>query len=55
MNRFKVQLSKFDIGMIIAFAVVGLLGGTAWWFLSGQLQTAQAACHTRGVAEFGAG
>ena len=45
MNRFKVQLSKFDVGMIIAFAVVGLLGGTtAWWFLSGQLQTAQAAC-----------
>jgi hypothetical protein len=44
MNRFKFQLSKFDIGMIIAFVVVGLLGGAAWWFLSGQLQTAQAAC-----------
>src|ERR1700761_7442175 len=44
MNRFKFQLSKFDIGMLIAFAVVGILGGTAWWFLSGQLQAAQAQC-----------
>jgi hypothetical protein len=44
MNRFKFQLSKFDIGMIIAFAVVGLLGAAAWYFLSGQLATAQAAC-----------
>ncbi|HEX4141449.1 MAG TPA: Amuc_1100 family pilus-like protein [Candidatus Methylacidiphilales bacterium] len=44
MNKFKVQLSKFDIGMIIAFVVVGLLGAVAWWVLSGQLQSAQAAC-----------
>ena len=44
MNRFKIQLSRFDIGMIIAFVVVGLLGGAAWWVLSGQLQTAQTAC-----------
>jgi hypothetical protein len=44
MNRFKFKLSKFDIGMIIAFAVVGILGGAAWWFLSGQLQAAQTAC-----------
>jgi hypothetical protein len=44
MNRFKFQLSKFDIGMIIAFVAVGLLGGAAWWYLSGQLQAAQAAC-----------
>jgi len=44
MNKFKVQLSKFDIGMLIAFGVIGLLGGAAWWYLSGQLQAAQAAC-----------
>jgi hypothetical protein len=44
MNKFKFQLSKFDIGMIIAFVVVGLLGGGAWYYLSGQLQAAQAAC-----------
>jgi hypothetical protein len=44
MNRFKVQLSKFDIVMLIAFVVVGLCGAAAWWVLSGQLQTAQAAC-----------
>ncbi|MCE0482671.1 MAG: Amuc_1100 family pilus-like protein [Methylacidiphilales bacterium] len=35
------NLSKFDIGMIIAFAVVALIGAGAWWYLSGQLQTAQ--------------
>ncbi len=44
MKKFKLELSSFDIGMIIAFVVVGLLGGTAWYFLSSQLQTAQAAC-----------
>jgi len=44
MNRFKLQLSKFDIGMLIAFAVVGLLGGGAWYYLSGQLTAAQNAC-----------
>ncbi len=37
----KLNLSKFDLGMIIAFAVIGLLGGGAWWYLSGQLQSAQ--------------
>ena len=42
MKRFKIQLTGFDIGMIIAFAVVGLLGGGAWWYLSGMLQDAQA-------------
>jgi hypothetical protein len=41
MNKFKLQLSGFDIGMIIAFVVVGLMGGGAWWYLSGQLQAAQ--------------
>jgi hypothetical protein len=44
MNRFKIQLSKFDIGMIAAFVVIGLLGAAAWWYLSGQLQAAQTAC-----------
>jgi hypothetical protein len=42
MNKFKIQLTRFDIGMLIAFVVVGALGGGAWWYLSGQLQTAQA-------------
>jgi hypothetical protein len=42
MKKFKIQLTGFDIGMIIAFAVVGLLGGAAWWYLSGALQAAQA-------------
>jgi hypothetical protein len=36
------NLSRFDLGMIIAFVVVALLGGGAWWYLSGQLQAAQA-------------
>jgi hypothetical protein len=36
------NLSRFDLGMIIAFVVVALLGGGAWWYLSGQLQDAQA-------------
>ena len=35
------KLSRFDLGMIIAFVVVALLGGAAWYFLSGQLQTVQ--------------
>jgi hypothetical protein len=35
------KLSGFDIGVIIAFTVVALLGGGAWWYLSGELQTAQ--------------
>ena len=36
------KLSGFDLAMIIAFVVIGLLGGGAWWYLSGQLTTAQA-------------
>jgi len=36
----KLNLSGFDLGFIIAFAVVALLGGGAWWYLSGELQTA---------------
>jgi hypothetical protein len=35
------NLSRFDLGMIIAFVVVALLGGAAWWYLSGELQDAQ--------------
>ena len=35
------KLSRFDLGMIIAFVVVALLGGAGWYWLSGQLQTAQ--------------
>jgi len=37
----KLNLSGFDLGFIIAFAVVALLGGGAWWYLSGELQAAQ--------------
>ena len=37
----KLNLSGFDLGMVIAFAVVTLLGGGAWWYLSGELQAAQ--------------
>ncbi len=36
------KLSGFDLGMIIAFSVVALLGGGAWWYLSGKLSDAQA-------------
>jgi hypothetical protein len=36
------NLSKFDIAMIIAFAVVGLLGAAGWYWLTGQLTAAQA-------------
>jgi hypothetical protein len=35
------NLSRFDLGMIIAFVIVALLGGGAWYWLSGQLATAQ--------------
>lgn len=37
----KLKLSGFDLGMIIAAAVVALLGAAAWWYLSGELQDAQ--------------
>jgi hypothetical protein len=37
----KLNLSGFDLGVIIAFAVITLLGGGAWWYLSGALQDAQ--------------
>jgi hypothetical protein len=35
-------LSRFDLGMIIVFVVVAALAFAGWWWLSGQLQTAQA-------------
>ena len=36
------KLSGFDLGIIIAFVVVTLLGGGAWYYFSGELQTAVA-------------
>jgi hypothetical protein len=44
MNKVKIQLSKFDIAMIIAFVSVGLIGAAAWYYLSGALADAQAKC-----------
>jgi hypothetical protein len=38
----KLNLSGFDLGVIIAFVVLTLIGGGAWWYLSGTLQDAQA-------------
>ncbi len=35
------NLSRFDLGMIIAFVVVALLGAAGWYYLSGELQDAQ--------------
>jgi hypothetical protein len=43
MKKLKIQLSGFDIGMIVAFVVVTLLGFGAWWYLSGMLLAAQQA------------
>lgn len=33
------KLSGFDLGCIIAFVVIGLLGAGVWYYLSGQLDT----------------
>jgi hypothetical protein len=38
----KLKLSGFDLGVIIAFVLVTLLGGGGWWYLSSALQDAQA-------------
>lgn len=35
------KLSKFDLGMIIAFAIIGLIGGGVWYWLSSQTSAAQ--------------
>jgi hypothetical protein len=40
--KLNLNLSGFDLGIIIAFAVLTLMGGGAWWYLSGALQDAQA-------------
>jgi hypothetical protein len=37
----KLNLSKFDLGYIIAFVVVTVLGIGAWFYLSGELQKSQ--------------
>jgi hypothetical protein len=36
----KLPISKFDLAMIIAFVVIGALGGGAWYYLNGQLTDA---------------
>jgi hypothetical protein len=36
------KISGFDLGVIIAFSVITLLGAGAWYYLSGELQSAQA-------------
>jgi hypothetical protein len=43
MKKFmsKIKLSGFDLGIVIAFVVITLLGAGAWWYLSGALQDAQ--------------
>jgi len=40
------NLSRFDLAMIVAFVIVALLGVAGWWYLSGELQTAQADAST---------
>ena len=37
----KLNLSGFDLGVIIAFVVITLLGGGAWYYFSGALADAQ--------------
>lgn len=37
----KLPISIFDLSMIIAFVVIGLLGGGAWYYLNQQLVAAQ--------------
>jgi hypothetical protein len=37
----KLNLSGFDLGVIIAAVVIAALGAGAWWYLSGALQDAQ--------------
>jgi len=38
----KLKISMFDLGFLIAAVVVALLGGGAWYYLSGELASAQA-------------
>jgi hypothetical protein len=37
----KLNLSGFDLGVIIAAVAIAVLGAGAWWYLSGALQDAQ--------------
>lgn len=39
--KFKLKISGFDLGIIIAFAVITVIGIGAWWYLSGALADAQ--------------
>ncbi len=41
------KFSRFDLAVIIAFVVIALLGGGAWYYLSGQLDAATPAGVTR--------
>jgi hypothetical protein len=43
MKMLKLNVSGFDLGCIIAFAVLTLLGFGGWWYFSGELADAQAA------------
>jgi len=47
----KLPISKFDLAMIIAFVVIGLLGGGAIYYLGGMLTEAQQAA-TQAKADF---
>jgi hypothetical protein len=38
----KLPISMFDLGIIIAFVVIGLIGAGGWYYFSGQLADAQA-------------
>jgi len=40
------KISRFDLGVIIAFVVIALLGGGGWYYLSGQLDDAKTAVAT---------
>jgi hypothetical protein len=42
----KLKLSGFDLGVIIAFAVLTLLGGSAYYYFSSALQTSTDDVHT---------
>ena len=46
MKKLKISLTGFDLGFIIAFVVLTLIGVGAWYYLSGALAQAQLACAT---------
>jgi hypothetical protein len=41
MKKLKLNISGFDLGVLIAAVVIAVLGAGAWWYLSGALQDAQ--------------